>query len=100
TPTADQKLADKSATENGDEGDDYVQADRDSYNVDQAKKEDKILGARTLDEFLTGNNKFFGRPISIETNDADIRDVINFIADESGVNIVVSDDVQGKISLK
>ncbi len=58
------------------------------------------LAARTLDEFLTGNQKFYGRPISLQVKDADVRDVVNFLAEESGANIVISDDVGGKISLK
>ncbi len=58
------------------------------------------LAARTLDEFLTGNQRFFGRGISMQFKDADVRDVINFVAEESGANIVMSDDVTGKISLK
>lgn len=58
------------------------------------------LAARTLDEFLTGNQKFFGRLISLQVKDADIRDVVNFLAEESGANIVMSDDVKGRISLK
>jgi type IV pilus assembly protein PilQ len=58
------------------------------------------LGARTLDEFLTGTQKFFGRNISLQVKDADVRDVVNFLAEESGANIVMSDDVEGKISLK
>lgn len=59
-----------------------------------------VLAARSLEEFMVGNNKFYGRPISIQIKDADIRDVINFIADESGSNIVLSDGVEGKITLK
>ncbi len=58
------------------------------------------LSARTLDEFLTGSGRFYGKPLSIQTNDADIRDVIGFIAEESGVNLVIGDDVDGKVSLK
>ncbi len=86
--------------EGGGQSTHYTASDKASYNVAEAEKSERILGARTLDEFLTGDNKFFGRPISIETDDADVRDVIKFIADESGVNIVIADDVQGKISLK
>ena len=71
-----------------------------SYNTKDASDNEKILGARTLDEFLTGGGRFFGRPISIQTNDADIRDVLSFIADESGVNLVIADDVDGKVSVK
>ena len=58
------------------------------------------LAAHTLDEFLTGNQKFYGKPISVQTKDADIRDVINFISEESGANIIMSDDVKGNVSLK
>lgn len=58
------------------------------------------LAAHTLDEFLTGNQRFFGKPISVQTKDADVRDVVNFIAEESGANIVMSDDVKGKVSVK
>ena len=61
---------------------------------------ENILGARTLDEYLIGNNQFYGRRISIQLRDADVRDVINFIAEESGANIVMSDDVNGRITLK
>ncbi len=60
----------------------------------------EALSARTLDEFLTGNQKFYGRLISLQVKDADVRDVVNFLAEESGANIVMSDDVDGKISLK
>jgi type IV pilus assembly protein PilQ len=75
-------------------------SDNNSYDVRKANASEKVLGARTLDEFLTGSGRFFGRPISIQTSDADIRDVIAFIAEESGVNLVIADDVSGKVSLK
>lgn len=67
--------------------------------VSKGKKE-QSLSARTLDEFLTGNQQFFGRRISLQVKEADVRDVVNFLAEESGANIVMSDDVGGKISLK
>lgn len=63
-------------------------------------KKGMALAAQTLDEFLTGNQQFFGRNISLQVKDADVRDVVNFLAEESGANIVMSDDVGGKISLK
>jgi len=65
-----------------------------------ATKSGKALAAETLSEFLTGNQKFVGRNISLQVKDADVRDVVNFLAEESGANIVMSDDVEGKISLK
>jgi type IV pilus assembly protein PilQ len=66
----------------------------------EAPRKGQSLSARTLDEFLTGNQKFVGRNISLQVKDADVRDVVNFLAEESGANIVMSDDVEGKISLK
>jgi type IV pilus assembly protein PilQ len=75
-------------------------ADVASYDVASAAQSEKILSAQTLDEFLTGSGRFFGRPISIQTNGANVRDVISFIAEESGVNLVLADDVDGKVSVK
>lgn len=71
-----------------------------SYDVAKAEHDEKVLGSRTLDEFLTGNNRFYGRNLSIQTKDADVRDALNFIAEYSGVNMIISDDVGGSISLK
>ncbi|KHD89958.1 MAG: fimbrial assembly protein [Bdellovibrio sp. ArHS] len=60
----------------------------------------QILPSQNLQEFLAGNTKFYGKKISIETNNMDIRDALNFITEESGVNMVLSEDVKGNISLK
>lgn len=71
-----------------------------SYDKARTSDQDTALSARSLDEFLTGSGKFYGKPISIETKDVDVREVIGFIAEESGVNLVIGDDVEGKVSLK
>lgn len=71
-----------------------------SLGAAKSRSTGQALSAQTLDEFLTGNQKFFGRNISLQVKDADVRDVVNFLAEESGANIVMSDDVAGKISLK
>lgn len=66
-----------------------------------ALKEDSALQKSSVDDFTFGNsNKFYGRPISLELKDADIRDVFAFISEESGLNIVIGDDVIGKVTLK
>ncbi|MBC7371389.1 MAG: secretin and TonB N-terminal domain-containing protein, partial [Bdellovibrionaceae bacterium] len=59
-----------------------------------------ILASQSLQEFLSGNTKFYGRKISIETSNIDVRDALKFITDESGVNMVITDEVKGNISLK
>ncbi|MEK7217322.1 MAG: DegT/DnrJ/EryC1/StrS family aminotransferase, partial [Chloroflexota bacterium] len=44
--------------------------------------------------------RFYGRPISIEVRDTPVRDVIGFISEQSGANLVVAEEVKGAISLK
>jgi type IV pilus assembly protein PilQ len=62
--------------------------------------EAKILSSATLEEFLAGNIQFYGKKISLETSDMDIRDAIKFISEESGVNLVLSEEVKGTVSVK
>lgn len=62
--------------------------------------EAQALPNQSLTEFLSGNNQFYGKKISIETNSMDIRDALNFITEESGVNMVLSDEIKGSVSLK
>jgi len=40
------------------------------------------------------------RTISIELTNADIRDVLRLIAEVGNVNIIVGDDVKGRVTLK
>ncbi len=47
-----------------------------------------------------GAKKYTGRRISLEFSDADIRKIFQLIAEVSNLNILVSDDVSGTISLK
>src|SRR5581483_6500293 len=44
--------------------------------------------------------KYVGRKISLDFQDADIANVIRLIADVSGLNIVMGEDVKGKVTLK
>ena len=41
-----------------------------------------------------------GRPIDLDVKNADIHDVMRLLADVGGVNIVVADTVQGRVTLK
>lgn len=60
----------------------------------------KIMGTSTLDEDRIGAIRFSGRPISIEVRDTPVRDVITLISDQSGANIIMSDDITGSITIK
>ncbi|WP_413288689.1 type IV pilus secretin PilQ [Bdellovibrio sp. HCB337] len=85
--------------EDGDNANDTSMSRGDTeVNVDL--NSNKILASQSLEEFLSGNTKFYGRKISIETSNIDVRDALKFITEESGVNMVITDEVKGNISLK
>lgn len=44
--------------------------------------------------------QYTGKPISLDLQDADIRNVLRLLADVSGMNLVVEPDVTGKVTLK
>ncbi len=72
--------------------------DHSEINVDL--NDDKILSSQNLADFLAGNTKFYGKKISIEMNNMEVKEALKFITEESGVNLVISDDVKGAVSLK
>ncbi|HEX4923545.1 MAG TPA: type IV pilus secretin PilQ, partial [Bdellovibrionales bacterium] len=69
-------------------------------STDKTGVDGRILSNSNLDAFLLGQSKFYGRKISFQVKDADVRDVFNFLAEESGLNIILSDEVTGKITVK
>lgn len=83
-------------------GEEASQAQAQASDEDSGQEMGKptALNSKTLDEFLMGDSKFYGKNISIEIIDGEIRDVITFISEESGVNLVLSDEIKGKISVK
>ncbi len=95
SPAASAVAENKPDTPNSEEPDQAQISD-----VKAADADEKALAAKTLDEFLSGSNKFYGRKISVEVTDQDIRDVLDFIGREVGLNLIMSEDVQGKVSMK
>lgn len=45
-------------------------------------------------------SKYVGRKISLDFQDADIANVVRLIADVSSLNVVIGEDVKGKVTLK
>jgi len=90
-------VAEASAVD-GSGGDESLTKSEGEVNVDL--NSNKILASQSLEEFLSGNTKFYGRKISIETSNIDVRDALKFITEESGANMVITDEVKGNISLK
>lgn len=86
--------------ENNDEGSQSSEVAENAQESTEPQGSGQALNSKTLDEFLMGNTKFYGKKISVEILNGELRDVINFISEESGANLVLSDDVTGKISVK
>ncbi|MCB0378900.1 MAG: type IV pilus secretin PilQ [Bdellovibrionales bacterium] len=47
-----------------------------------------------------GNIRYMGEKISLEVTDVDIRDVVENIAQQSGVNLIMDADVKGPVSMR
>ena len=60
----------------------------------------KLLSSSSIEEFLSSNQSFYGKKISIETDEAELKDIFRLISEESSVNLIISDEVKGKLSLK
>lgn len=60
----------------------------------------QLLSFDSLEEFLAGNMNFGGKKVSIETDDIDLKDLFKLISEEGGVNLVIADEVKGKMSVK
>lgn len=60
----------------------------------------KLMTSENLEDFLANNQTFYGKKISIETDEVDIREVFKLISDEANVNLILADGVDGKVSVK
>ena len=60
----------------------------------------QILPAKTLEDLYYGNVKFSGSPISFHVIDAPVKQILRFISEESGINMVIDKDVGGTVTLK
>ena len=60
----------------------------------------EVLPAKSLEEFFLQTPRFTGRPISIHFKEVDVRDALYFISEGTGLNMVLDEDVSGKISIK
>ncbi len=49
---------------------------------------------------LEPEQQYFGKRISLDFQDADVRSILRIIADVSGLNIVAGDDVTGRMTVK
>lgn len=63
------------------------------------KEDTKGKGSETLQETLT-EGRYTGRKISLDFQDTDIVPIFRLLADISGYNVVLNQDVKGKLTMK
>ena len=80
--------------------DEFEEEELDYEKPTSQKLRSRVLGARSLEEFLMNNNKFYGKKISVTLQDVVIGDAIGFISAESGANLAISSDVKGTVTIK
>lgn len=68
--------------------------------VNEDSPRTSLLSSASLEDFLANNTQFYGKKISLEVSEMDVREVFRLIGEESGVNLVLSDDVKGTVTLK
>ncbi len=57
-------------------------------------------GGKASDPALVLTKVYTGKPISLDLQEADVKNVLRLLADVSGANIVIEPDVAGKVTLK
>lgn len=73
-----------------------------AYPEYQVAEETKnlLLSARTLDEFLLKHRKYYGKPISLQVDKIGVKDVLEMIAEEAGLNLALPNSLGGEVTLK
>jgi type IV pilus assembly protein PilQ len=77
-----------------------VEASESGTGLNRDLNDEKILTRQNLQDFLSGNMKFYGQPVSVEVDNVEVKEALRFLSSESGLNLVISDGVKGTVSLK
>lgn len=59
-----------------------------------------VVSNESLTGFFQPPSKYVGERISIDVQDAEIQNVLRLISEISGLNLIISDQVQGRITIK
>ena len=83
-----------------DENDSAVMAAHASGKSRGAKRSVASIPGGTIEALPSSPREYTGQRISLDFKDADIQNVLRILADVSGLNIITTDDVQGKITMR
>ena len=82
---------------------DSLEVDNDYEDLDRLQEsgDGQILYAKTIEEFLLGEHKFYGHPITLDVRETDLKDILYFLVEDSGINMIVSDSIpKTKINIR
>ena len=100
SPSGGGSYADSSGISEGGGGGSFPSMEQGQGGSSGSVESGKVLPAKSLEDFLLHSPHFTGSLISFEFHDAEVKDVLYFLSDDRGLNLVVSDDVRGKISIR
>ena len=86
-----------------DENDSAVMAAHSAKGGARGGKSSKAVASipgGTIEAVPNAPREYTGQRISLDFKDADIQNVLRILADVSGLNIITTDDVQGKITMR
>ena len=73
--------------------------DQEGFSEEEAFAEDsddldsKILRAETIYDFLLKDHKFYGSRITLDVRNAKLKDILYFLAEDTGINMIVSQNI-------
>ncbi|MDE0151292.1 MAG: type IV pilus secretin PilQ [Bdellovibrionales bacterium] len=56
--------------------------------------ETPFLQAATIYDFLLKDQKFYGKPITLDVRDAGLKDILYFLVEDSGINMIISNKIK------
>lgn len=60
----------------------------------EGQGEDLFFQAATIYDFLLSEKKFYGKPITLDVRNANLKDILYFLAEDSGINMIISDQIK------
>lgn len=98
-PTSETTLSSKGEVKGASVPKDYRYV-KESFMSDSATDDSPLSQMGAILAGSVSGKKFSGRKISLDFKDADIRSIFRLIADISKFNLIISDDVAGRVTIK
>ena len=67
--------------------------EEEAFVEDGTDVDSKILHAETIYDFLLKDHKFYGNRITLDVRDAKLKDILYFLAEDTGINMIISENI-------